>query len=483
MKTNPPSAFNASLQILSHAFQTTVKKLLTSFAMFFIFFYSFAQAPSGINYQAVVRNSSGAIVANQAAGMQISIRQGSATGTVVYQESHHVTTSPQGLVNMILGAGTASIGTFGGINWAAGPYFLEVSADPSGGTNYTSYGVQQLMSVPYALYAEHANVAGITGATGPTGAVGAAGAQGNTGATGPAGSAGVQGNTGATGAGGGATGPTGAQGAVGITGATGHTGAVGIQGITGATGIGTAGPTGSAGPAGAQGTIGLTGPTGAQGAIGLTGPTGAQGSIGLTGPTGIAGATGVGATGATGPAGSGSSTGGFAHFLGQVYAGGVIFHLFTDSTGQEHGHVVALGDQSTFLQWSSLPNAAVGSGAQSNWNGAANTTAIIAQAGSTSSAALTARNHNGGGFSDWYLPSFNELLLLYNNFYIINRTLSTAGTTMDQNSYWSSTESNSSNAIFLNMNQVSNSNASLYIYGMGRTQKNQYGYVRAIRAF
>jgi hypothetical protein len=45
-----------------------------------------AQSPQKMSYQAVVRNTSGVLMDNQAVGMKISILQGSATGTAVYVE-------------------------------------------------------------------------------------------------------------------------------------------------------------------------------------------------------------------------------------------------------------------------------------------------------------------------------------------------------------------------------------------------------------
>ncbi len=44
-------------------------------------------------------------------------------------------------------------GNMSAIDWANGPFFIKTEADPNGGTNYTIEGVQQLLSVPYALYA------------------------------------------------------------------------------------------------------------------------------------------------------------------------------------------------------------------------------------------------------------------------------------------------------------------------------------------
>src|SRR2546430_13270866 len=48
-------------------------------------------------------------------------------------------------------------GIFSGINWALNSKFLKVEIDPSGGSNYTITGTNQLWSVPYSLYSEQTN--------------------------------------------------------------------------------------------------------------------------------------------------------------------------------------------------------------------------------------------------------------------------------------------------------------------------------------
>ena len=44
----------------------------------------FAQAPQKMSFQAVIRNSSNALVTSTVVGMKISVLQGSPTGTVAY---------------------------------------------------------------------------------------------------------------------------------------------------------------------------------------------------------------------------------------------------------------------------------------------------------------------------------------------------------------------------------------------------------------
>ena len=70
-----------------------------------------------MNYQAVIRNGSGDIVASQSVNIRIDILQGSATGTSVYQETFTITTSAYGLIAFKLGTGSVVSGTFSTIEW------------------------------------------------------------------------------------------------------------------------------------------------------------------------------------------------------------------------------------------------------------------------------------------------------------------------------------------------------------------------------
>jgi hypothetical protein len=318
----------------------------------------FAQAPEGINYQAVIRNGNGTLVTSTTVAIRIQIKQTSATGTIVYQERHSVMTSSQGLVNLVIGSGVVQSGVFASINWGTGPYFVSLGVDFANGTNYQDFGAQQLMSVPFALYAKTAGnqlnqwrygngaPASTLGAFGDfyldvtngnvyykntgsawiltgniTGPQGVAGAPGSQGIQGPVGPQGANGATGLTGPAGpqGSTGPQGPQGPIGLTGPQ---GAVGPQGAAGATGL--TGPVGPQGPSGTNGTNGntiLSGTTNPTAGIGLNGDfyintatntffgpkTSGAWSTGLSmvGPQGLTGATGAqGPTGLTGPAGA-----------------------------------------------------------------------------------------------------------------------------------------------------------------------------------
>jgi hypothetical protein len=125
-------------------FTTTLLMLITTFL--------WAQAPQGIPYQAVMRNADGSVMASSAVSLTFMIHDGSATGTIVYQESHSLTSNAQGLVSCVVGNGVVSQGNFANINWGSGSKFLQVMM----GT--TDLGTQQMLSVPYALYSEDVSV-------------------------------------------------------------------------------------------------------------------------------------------------------------------------------------------------------------------------------------------------------------------------------------------------------------------------------------
>ncbi|WP_375722244.1 tail fiber domain-containing protein [Saccharicrinis sp. FJH54] len=109
-----------------------------------------------MSYQAVIRNADSELVMNSSIGMQISIIQGSISGTSVYVERHFPTTNENGLVSLEIGTGTIISGVFADIDWSTGPYFIKTETDLNGGANYTITGINQLLSVPYALYAQEA---------------------------------------------------------------------------------------------------------------------------------------------------------------------------------------------------------------------------------------------------------------------------------------------------------------------------------------
>ena len=150
-----------------------MKCLRTCLFLLAIASISYSQAPQAFNYQAILRNSDGTIKVNETVVLQIGIIHGHTDGPPVYLEIHNTTTSELGMVNLVIGEGETS-DDLSTIDWAGGPYYLEISVD---GRNM---GTSPLLSVPYALYAASGN-------EGPQGSPGEKGPQGEPGPPGPSG--------------------------------------------------------------------------------------------------------------------------------------------------------------------------------------------------------------------------------------------------------------------------------------------------------
>jgi hypothetical protein len=167
--------------------------------------------------------------------------------------------------------------------------------------------------------------------------------------------------------------------------------------------------------------------------------------------------------------------GNFTHYIGEEFGGGVIFHLWKDATGAEHGLIVDKVDLSTSQEWSNVWEVEIGPAARSRWDGLSNSNAIVSQAGHTISAAALCLNSTNGGQTDWYLPSIYELNMLWNNSFTVARTLSQIpeATQLAPSLYWSSAEIDDLNAWIFTF--VSGDAA---IYSKYLTL-----YVRAVRAF
>jgi hypothetical protein len=180
-----------------------------------------------------------------------------------------------------------------------------------------------------------------------------------------------------------------------------------------------------------------------------------------------------------------SGSGGiFSHYIGQPYAGGVIFHLWKDPQGVEHGLIVSKTNQSNAHNWTNALGL-IGVSAQSTSDGNSNSLSIINQSGHTQSAAKLCLDWVDAGYSDWYLPSMEELSLLWHNRFTVNKTLSSmqnaqtiSGTTTTPR-FWSSTEYATSDAFsvgFLN-------GYATYGDGAAPAGKGTMAIVRAIRSF
>ena len=161
MKSKIDENHKRKIKIMSTKMYSTIIGILLTAGVF-------AQAPQKMTYQAVIRNSSNALILSSPIGIKVSVLQGSANGTVSYSETQIQNTNINGLVSLEIGMGTPVIGTFSNINWANGPYFIQTEVDPSGGSNYSVLGVTELISVPYALYSANAQISGFSHYIGET---------------------------------------------------------------------------------------------------------------------------------------------------------------------------------------------------------------------------------------------------------------------------------------------------------------------------
>ena len=124
--------------------------------------------PNAFKYQAIVRDYRGDPQAGINVSFQVTIKESSCTGTSVYQETFNVTTNDYGLVNLSIGNGTTTSGTFSTISWGGFHHYIDVAMDINGLTDFTPMSCTQLLSVPYALYAKESG-SGPPGPTGPQG--------------------------------------------------------------------------------------------------------------------------------------------------------------------------------------------------------------------------------------------------------------------------------------------------------------------------
>ena len=120
-------------------------------------FLSLSQAPQGFNYQAIVRDASGNVRANE--GVQFQFRIQDLAGNAIYTENHTVVTNKYGLADGIIIGKGSTVDDFTSVDWGNGTYYINVKVDG------VDLGTSQLLSVPYALYALNAG-SGSSGADG-----------------------------------------------------------------------------------------------------------------------------------------------------------------------------------------------------------------------------------------------------------------------------------------------------------------------------
>ena len=136
----------------------------------------------------------------------------------------------------------------------------------------------------------------------------------------------------------------------------------------------------------------------------------------------------------------------FGHYIGELYGGGIVVDVWKEADDEKV--LIASLEDLTFdyyngdgieaksqFDWSTgvAGTSAVGTGAQSLYNGKQNTNAIIAQSitlgtvynknGYAGSAAQVCADYRGGGYEDWYLPAYYELNAIYNQSAVLNKVL------------------------------------------------------------
>jgi len=126
--------------------------------------------PDGILLQLVARDASGNAASVRNVYSKVTLIKTSATGEVVYVESHKTVTMSDGIFTIIIGKGSRISGasSLTAIDWRSDLYFLnlKVAIEPTIPTpgwdpnnEYVDMGTSQMWTVPYAFFANRANIA------------------------------------------------------------------------------------------------------------------------------------------------------------------------------------------------------------------------------------------------------------------------------------------------------------------------------------
>ena len=132
----------------------TMRFLLVAVASFLAATASMAQ--NGFNYQAVIRDADGNLLANQNIALRITLTSENAD-TTYYQEMQTKQTNAYGVVSIVVGEGTVLSGYFSQVPWNSGNVYMKTEFDPTGvGTDdlLVTVGTTRLQSVPVAEYAK-----------------------------------------------------------------------------------------------------------------------------------------------------------------------------------------------------------------------------------------------------------------------------------------------------------------------------------------
>lgn len=122
-------------------------------ALVMLFTLTTVAQSNSINYKALIKDANNTVVANTQVTVQFQILQGVAQ-TNVYQETHSPTTDANGIIIINIGEGTVDSGVYANIDWSSDDHFLNTQINL--GSGLTNMGTTDFNAVPYALSAKTA---------------------------------------------------------------------------------------------------------------------------------------------------------------------------------------------------------------------------------------------------------------------------------------------------------------------------------------
>jgi len=123
-----------------------------------------AQTPNAINFQAIARDQTGSVLENTNIQIRLTIIDSVTGGSEIYQELRALSTNNFGSFSFQIGQGAdyVTLGAFLDVQWETGEKYLKIDYDPTNTFDWSlSLGTLELISVPYALHAKTAET--ITG--------------------------------------------------------------------------------------------------------------------------------------------------------------------------------------------------------------------------------------------------------------------------------------------------------------------------------